>query len=99
MLERAESGKQLNYSRYLLPITRIVKLYSSLLNVFGLVGPVPEGMSATAALRNKRLTDDHNTIKARVESMAIEFKNQYEYTSPYWQLVEFTKKAMLELNY
>lgn len=99
MLERAESGKELNYSWYLLPIARIAKLYSSLLNVFGLVGPIPEGMSATAGLRNQRLTDDHNTIKDKVQSMAIEFKKQYNYTSPYWQLLKFTKKAMLELNY
>jgi hypothetical protein len=99
MLERAESGKELNYSWYLLPIARIIKLYSSLLNVFGLVGPIPEGMSATAALRNQRLTDDHHSIKDRVESMAIEFKKQHNYTSPYWQLLTFTRKAMLELNY
>lgn len=99
MLELAESGKELNYSWYMLPIARMTKLYSSLLNVFGLVGPVPEGMSATAALRNKRLTDDHNAIKERVESMAIEFKKQNNYTAPYWQLLESTKKAMLELNY
>ena len=99
MLECAESGKELNYSWYLLPLARITKLHSSLLNVFGIVGPIPEGMSATAGLRNQRLTDDHNAIKAKVESMAIEFKKQQNYTSPYWQLLKFTKKAMLELNY
>ena len=99
MLERAESGKELNYSWYLLPVARIVKLYSRLLNVFGLTGPIPEGMSATSALRNQRLTDDHDAIKDRTESMAVAFKKQYNYTSPYWQLLEFAEKAMLELNY
>ena len=92
-------AKELNYSWYLLPIARITKLYSSLLNVFSLLGPIPEGMSATAALRNQRLTDDHNAIKDRVESKAKEFKKQYNYTSPYWQLLTFTRKAMLELDY
>ncbi|MFC1650755.1 YiiX/YebB-like N1pC/P60 family cysteine hydrolase [Candidatus Latescibacterota bacterium] len=99
MLESAESGKDINYSWFMLPIARIAKFYSSLLNVFGLVGPIPEGMSATAALRIQRLTDDHNAIKDRVESMAIEFKKQNNYTSPYWQLLNFTRKAMIELNY
>jgi hypothetical protein len=99
MLERAESGKELNYSWYLLPVARIIKLYSSFLNVFGLAGPIPEGMSATAALRNQKLTDDHNAIKFRTESMARKFKKQYNYTPPYWKLLTFARKALIELNY
>lgn len=99
MLERAESGKDLNYSWYLLPVARIAKLYSSLLNVFGLVGPIPEGMTATAALRNQKLTNDHNAIKAGTESLAIQFKEQNKYTAPYWKLLTFARKAIVELNY
>ncbi|MCZ6702254.1 MAG: hypothetical protein O6940_04345, partial [Ignavibacteria bacterium] len=99
MLECAESGKELSYSWYMLPIARITKFYSSLLNMFGLVGPIPEGMSATAGLRNKRLTDDHSVIKSRVELLAIDFNKQQNYTAPYWQLLKFTKNVMLDLNY
>ena len=99
MLECAESGKELSYSWYMLPIARISKFYSSLLNMFGLVGPIPEGMSATAGLRNKSLTDDHSVIKSRVELLAIEFNKQQNYTAPYWQLLKFTKNVILDLNY
>jgi hypothetical protein len=35
-----------------LPLSRIAKAYSAVLNLLGKAGPVPEGMSATAALRN-----------------------------------------------
>lgn len=99
MLERAESGKELNYSWYLLPIARVVKVYSSLLNVFGLVGPIPEGMSATIALRNKKLTDDHHAIKVRTEAMATEFAKQHNYNAPYWKLLTFARKAVQEIDY
>ncbi len=99
MLESSEKGRDLNYSLYQLPLARIAKLYSYLLNTFGLVGPVPEGMSATAGLRNNRLSEDHQAIKKEVELMAIEFKKQNDYTAPYWKLVDFSRKAMLEINY
>jgi len=99
MLERAEAGKDLGYSWYLLPFARISKLYSIILNLFGGVGPLPEGMNATTGLRNKQLTDDHNAIKARVEILANEFKKRHSYTPPYWQLIKFTKQAMEDLDY
>ncbi|MBC8183527.1 hypothetical protein H8E88_20735 [candidate division KSB1 bacterium] len=99
MLENANEGKDLDYDWYMLPVSRIAKAYSSLINVFGLVGPVPEGMSATAGLRNKRLTQDHKVIKALVEIQTLEFKKEYGYTPPYWQLLKFTEQAMAELKY
>lgn len=99
MIERAESGKDLEYSWYLLPLARIIKGYSSLLNLSGMTGPFPEGMSATAALRYKRFTDDHHMIRNRVEAMAAEFKNKNHYTSPYWQLLDYARQAIMELKY
>jgi hypothetical protein len=99
MLERAEAGKELTYSWYLLPIARIAKLYSSLLNIFGLVGPIPEGMTSTAALRNQKMTDDHNAITMRTKSMATEFAKQHHYTAPYWKLFTFAKKAVQDIGY
>ena len=53
MLEGAEKGDELHYQRYLLPLARIVKGYSVALNLFGIPGPIPEGMSATTALRSQ----------------------------------------------
>jgi predicted sulfurtransferase len=98
MLEASERGRDLNYSRYQLPLARIAKLYSQLLNVFGRIGPVPEGMSATAGLRNNQLSEDHQAIKEEVELMAMKFKKQHNYTAPFWQLLDFSRKVMLEMN-
>ena len=53
MLEGAEKGDNIDYQWYLLPLSRIVKGYSMLLNQFGKAGPIPEGMSATTALRTQ----------------------------------------------
>lgn len=53
MLESADKGATLRLDWYMLPIARAAKTYSAVLNMIGFVGPVPEGMSATAALRNK----------------------------------------------
>ena len=63
MLEEADSGKALSYDWYLLPIGRATKLYSMILNLFGAVGPVPEGMSAEAALKNVEYSETHEKIK------------------------------------
>jgi hypothetical protein len=98
MLESSEKGRDLNYSRYQLPLARIAKLYSQLLNVFGLIGPVPEGMSATAGLHNNQLSEDHQAIKEKVELMAKEFKKRHNYTAPFWQLLDFSREALMEMN-
>ena len=98
MLEASEKGRDLNYSRYELPLARIAKLYSHLLNVFGLIGPVPEGMSATAGLRNNQLSEDHQAIKEEVGFMAMKFKKQNNYTAPFWQLLDFSRKVLMEMN-
>lgn len=98
MLNHAENGKELNYSWYLLPIARIVKLYSSILNIFDFIGPIPEGMSATASLRTVQLKKEHNIIKSEVLARAKKFELQNGYTSPYWQLINFTKDIFEEID-
>jgi len=59
MLDEAKPGETLPYQLSMLPVTRLAKAYSFILNLFGKVGPVPEGMSATTALRVKRFRTDH----------------------------------------
>jgi len=93
MLEGAEQGDQLDYDWYLLPLARIAKVYSAVLNLIGIVGPVPEGMSATAALRNTRFTARHAMIKARVLPRALEFRGVRGYVPPYWELFRFAREA------
>jgi hypothetical protein len=96
LLEQAEVGKELGYDWYMLPLARILKFYSSILNLFDEEGPVPEGMSAASALRHKKLVALHEIIIVQVELKAKNFKERNGYAAPYWRLVEFARQAIEE---
>jgi hypothetical protein len=96
MLEGAEKGDELSYQWYLLPLARTVKGYSVIMNLFGRTGPVPEGMSATAALRTQYYDKRHGAIKERLSLKADQFKADHGYAPPYWQLVKLARKAKEE---
>jgi hypothetical protein len=98
MLEGAEEGEELSYTWYMLPIARVVKIYCLVLNRFGIAGPIPEGMSATAALRNTWFSARHVRIKTRLLDLAARFKKQYGHTPPYWELVKLARKAKGETS-
>lgn len=91
MLEGAESGERLSYRWYELPAARAAKAWSWLLNRFGIVGPVPEGMSAGAALKNRSLSTRHARIRDGVLRRAEEFRNRSGYLPPYWELVAMAR--------
>jgi hypothetical protein len=93
MLEGAEAGDRLEYSRLMLPFARVARAWSVVLNVFGKTGPIPEGMSATAALKNKTFSRNHAAIKARLLTLTDEFKRESGYTAPYWELIKLARKA------
>lgn len=93
MLERAEAGEPLDYSATALPLVRLAKAWSSLLNVFGGVGPVPEGMPAAAALRNTRFSARHTAIRSRLQAAADAFQTRKGYRPPYWELVRMARTA------
>lgn len=97
MLEKAETGSKLNYDWYLLPVARIMKLYSSVLNLLGKIGPVPEGMSPESALRHKKLVALHEIIKSSVGIKIKNFRDKMNYTPPYWKLVGFARES-IEMN-
>jgi len=92
MLEGAESGDPLEHDAPLLPLARLVKLYSRGLNAVGRVGPIPEGMSATAALRYRWYTRRHERIKAALIEAADRFRREKGYEPPYWKLVEMARE-------
>ncbi len=92
MLEEAERGMKLEYDWYLLPVARVLKTYSYILNLFGMIGPVPEGMNATAALRNDWYSKMHSTKKEKLEQTAYNFKMLNGYEPPYWKLVEMMRQ-------
>lgn len=99
MLEKAEKGKKLGYNRWMLPIARVVKGYSMIKNQFGGFGPLPEGMSATAGLRNEQITAEHLMIKKEVLKRTAVFKKEHSYTASYFQMLRITKEMMKEMNY
>jgi hypothetical protein len=93
MLEEAKPAEALSYQTLLLPVTRLAKAYSFVLNLFGKVGPVPEGMSATTALRVKRFRNDHAAIASQVLASSEEFRKTNGYTPPFWALRNLAQKA------
>lgn len=98
MLEGAGQGDRLGDTWYLLPPVRVLKGLSVLLNVFGTVGPVPEGLSAAAAVHLLAFNRRHAAIKRRVLSLADEFRRREGYTPPEWELLRFAKQARDELR-
>jgi hypothetical protein len=97
MLEDADKGESIYYPIYMLPAIRMVKLYCIVLNQFGKVGPVPEGMDARAALRNKYFTKRHAQIADLTYQLAAQFKKDNGYTPPYWELIKLARRAKDQL--
>jgi len=98
MLEGAEKGDELRYQWYLLPLARILKAYSVVMNLFGGIGPVPEGMSATAALRTTYYEKRHNMIAELLSVKAEQFKTDHGYAPPYWELVKLARISKEEVE-
>ena len=92
LLEEAEAGQPLTYSSIMLPIARLVKGFSNIMNMFGWVGPIPQGMTTMAAMRVDRFTSRHDSIVEKVLARADEFKNENGYVPPYWKLVEIARE-------
>ncbi|MEK6649370.1 MAG: YiiX/YebB-like N1pC/P60 family cysteine hydrolase [Bacteroidota bacterium] len=97
MLEGAERGERMCYDWYLLPLGRLMKLYSVAKNTMGDEGPVPEGMSAEAALRNRWYSQRHASARTLVMKKADAFAVSKGYRPPYWQLVQMAREALLEI--
>lgn len=94
MLEGAERGDRLGYDWYLLPVARIVKAYCGLLNLFGAIGPIPEGMTATSALKHKSYAAQHDAAAAAVRMDAERFRRERGFEPPYWEMLRLARKAL-----
>lgn len=94
MLEGAERGDRLSYSWYQLPVARVLKAWSWIRVQLGGTGPVPEGMSAASALRNKAFTARQKALAAQVRSAADLFSVQEGYPAPYWRLLDLAREAV-----
>jgi Permuted papain-like amidase enzyme, YaeF/YiiX, C92 family len=93
MLERAEAGAELDYDARMLPLARVLKLYSAIRVLLGGEGPIPEGMGATVALRAQWLAERHAAIRERVREGVAREQAEHGRTPPYWELVELARAA------
>lgn len=94
MLERADLGDPLAYPWYQLPVARVMKGWSWLNERVGRTGPIPEGMSPAAALRNRAYSAWHDRLAHDVSRRAAEWERQRGYAPPYWVLVDLAREAV-----
>ncbi len=93
LLEKANAGEKIDYNIWQLPVVRIVKGYCMIKNLFGKVGMIPEGMSATRALKNQNFVAMYLRVKDKTIQLAEAFSKESGYRPPYWQLVKFAVAA------
>ena len=91
MLEGAEKGDALAFDWYALPVARLLKDYSWLRERFGGVGTIPEGMSPSAALRNRSYNARHAELKAGLRGKVEQWTAEKGYRPPYWALVKLAR--------
>jgi Permuted papain-like amidase enzyme, YaeF/YiiX, C92 family len=96
LLEKANTGATIDYNIWKLPVVRVLKGYCIIKNMFGKIGLIPEGMSATRALKNQTFVAMHVDVKNKTMQMADEFFKRNGYRAPYWQLVKFAEAAVIE---
>jgi hypothetical protein len=95
LLEEAERGADLSYPWHRLPLARGLKLFSVTQTVLGRIPIIPQGMSASTALRVQSLVSGISpTVKAELESRAREFREELGYEAPYWDLVRLAREAL-----
>lgn len=94
MLEGAERGERLGFDWYALPVARLLKGYSWVVQRFGGQGTIPEGMSPSAALRNRSYGVRHDAFAHLVETRAQEWARVQGYPPPYWVLVDLAREVV-----
>ncbi len=96
MLEGAEKGEGLPYNWYELPLGRLAKAYSVVLNWMGKEGPVPEGMTATTAMRVRKFIATHHAIRDVLKEKAKAYETKNGYRPPYWDLIQLAREAKMK---
>ena len=93
MLDDADRGASLNYAWYTLPLARVMKAYSWARVQLGDSGPIPEGMSAGAALRNRHYGAEHARRSAALRAKADQWRTEHGYSPAYWTLVRLASST------
>ncbi|MBX2962380.1 MAG: hypothetical protein KF687_07705 [Cyclobacteriaceae bacterium] len=96
LLEKANEGMEISYNPWLLPIARVVKGFSMVQNVLGKPGIIPEGMTATQALKNNSFVDRYQNLKEKTEIKIQQFISVNNYRPPYWQMVKMATESLEE---
>ena len=96
LIEQANSGQNLDYNIWALPLARAIKAYSYILTVFGKEGIIPEGMDAVTALKNNDFVNRFQKLKLSTSKKVEQFKTENGYLPPYWQMVRFAEASLLE---
>jgi hypothetical protein len=96
MLEQADQGRILTYDWKYLPVARLAKAYSLILNWLGKVGPVPEGMSAATGLRVQAMNARHQKASAMIYEQARLFQEDKGYRPPYWKILDMARAALTQ---
>jgi hypothetical protein len=93
LLEGADTGQELRYEWWRLPLARATKGYCVALNALGRECLIPEGMSATQALKSRSFVETHAALKRRTERLVDGFVATNGYVPPYWQMVKLARSA------
>ena len=93
LLEGAERGAALSFDWYALPVALLLKGYSWVRGTLGGVGSIPEGMSPSAALRNRAYNARHRALRAVLRVRADQWRADHGYRPPYWTLVSLMRDA------
>lgn len=88
LIERANAGEELDYNPFVLPAIRVFKAYCWIMNQFGQVELIPEGMSATIALKNEEFVSRFQKLRNATEGKVDQFLKEKGYMPPYWQMIQ-----------
>jgi hypothetical protein len=95
LIEEAEAGGRLGYHWYALPVARLLKAWSIGQDAVGVQPTIPQGMSASAALRVDALVSSvHPTVKEDLSRRAEAFLQANGFEAPYWTLVDLARDAL-----
>lgn len=74
-----------------------MKAYCDVLNVLGIVGPIPEGMTPSSALKHEFYAARHEAAVAAVQESTEQFRRERGIEPPYWDMLRMARKALKTL--
>ncbi|MCK6617805.1 MAG: hypothetical protein L6Q51_09175 [Cyclobacteriaceae bacterium] len=94
LYEQADKGMKISYNQWLLPVARVIKVYSLIQNTLGYPGIIPEGMTATQALKNNTFVELYQRTRQATQEKVYRFIAEKKYRPPYWELVTMARASV-----